>query len=292
MEQEIKVAIIGLDTSHSVEFTRRMQGDNCPTGEAVSGLRAVSCLQFATPFQNEEGLEKRRRQLEEWGVKVTTDFETAVADCDAIMIEINDPSRHWEYLERCAVFLDKPLADNIRNGRKIADLASQKGLRFFSSSPLRYDSGVVAAADKMPCPKAATVWGPLGIAPAGSSIVWYGVHVFEILQLVMGKGAAALQVINNADGAVAHVDYIDGRHAVVEMIVDVWRYGGVLRDYRNPEVGFSAVGNYYGELLRQVEKFFRTGEIPLAVGNTLEVMGMLDAAARSAASGRNEAIYC
>ena len=41
MKKEIKVAIIGLDTSHSVEFPRRMQAPDCPEKNKVEGLKAV-----------------------------------------------------------------------------------------------------------------------------------------------------------------------------------------------------------------------------------------------------------
>lgn len=295
MSTPLRVALIGLDTSHAIEFTRRMQGTDCPPGEAVEGLQAVTCLRFASPFQNEEGLDARQKTLESWGVRVTPRFDEAVADCDAIMLEINDPALHREYFERCAglgkpVFLDKPLADTLPNGRQIAALAEQRRVPLFSASSLRYDRAVVAAARAMPAPRTAIVWGPLGTAPAGSSIVWYGVHAFEMLQLCLGRGAAGVHVVRDANGLVACADYADGRRGVVELTTGAWRYGGVLRDHQNPEVPFSAAGGYYGELMKQVAAFFRGGVTPLPVADTLEVMGLLDAAERSAASGRREAL--
>ena len=39
---------IGLDTSHSVEFPRRMQAPDCPEKNKVEGLKAVTCLRFET----------------------------------------------------------------------------------------------------------------------------------------------------------------------------------------------------------------------------------------------------
>ena len=71
MSKDIRVAIVGLDTSHSIEFTRRMQAPDCPENQKVTGLRAVSCLRFETPFQDKDGLDGRQKQLEEWGVKVS-----------------------------------------------------------------------------------------------------------------------------------------------------------------------------------------------------------------------------
>ena len=52
-----------------------------PEAFRVNELIPVSCLRFATPLQNEAGPESL-------GVPVTEDFDTAVADCDAILQEI------------------------------------------------------------------------------------------------------------------------------------------------------------------------------------------------------------
>jgi hypothetical protein len=44
----------------------------------VKGVIPVACLRFPSPFQSEAGQDKRQAQLEEWGVRVTRDFDEAV----------------------------------------------------------------------------------------------------------------------------------------------------------------------------------------------------------------------
>ncbi|NLE28311.1 MAG: Gfo/Idh/MocA family oxidoreductase [Phycisphaerae bacterium] len=292
---DINVAIIGLDTSHSIEFSRRMQGGDCPADQKVSGLRAVSCLRFPTPFQDEKGQDERQRQLEAWNVKVTTRFEEAVADCDAIMIEINDPAYHLEYFSRCVdlgklIFLDKPMADTIANGKKIYDLIKSKNLKVFSSSSLRFVPQLVKACEEVPSPVYASIFGPLGGAPAGSGIVWYGVHTFEMLQRAMGRGAKSLFAYENADGVTAIVKYPGNRSAVAELRNDGWVYGGVLRMVETGTSYFVDMGRAYSDLLVEIEKFFRTGKSPVEIEDTLEVMAMLDATQKSVHSGKEETI--
>ena len=102
MSENWKIAIIGLDTSHSTAFPELMQDPKTPENLQIHGIRTVSCLRFETPFQNKEGLDKRQEYLESIGVKVTENFEEAVQDCDAIIIAINDPRCHAEYFEKCA----------------------------------------------------------------------------------------------------------------------------------------------------------------------------------------------
>lgn len=287
---DIKVAVIGLDTSHSVEFVKRMQDPDCPSDQRVPGLRATACLRFETPFQNQAGLAARQKQLEAWGVPVTTDFDAAVADCDAVMIEINDPARHLEYVRACAglgkpIFLDKPLADTIANGRAIAELAASANLRLVSSSSLRFVTALEAACAQFPAPNQASVFGPLGRAPAGSSIVWYGVHAFEMIERAMGCGAASLTAMQDRSGVVFVVGYGDGRRGVVELTTDSYVYGGTLRGDGKAAAFVVDMSMAYSLQLTRVEAFFRTGRAPVAIEDAVEVMAMLDAAQQALDTG-------
>ena len=297
MTKTSKVAIIGLDTSHAVEFPKLMQDPAVPAENRVPELKATSCLRFETPFQNKEGLEKRSRYLENIGVQVTEDFDAAVADCDAILIEINDPSFHLEYFERCAalgkpVFLDKPFADTFANAMKIMEIAEKHGTRFFTSSALRFDFDFVAGLAEGTVPEAVTVWGPIGAAPAGSSLIWYGVHTFEMLQRAMGRGAVSVKVCGDRRGYVCHVVYADGRRGVVELTENVYRYGALIRDHKAKEQLISLTGNvpFYAMLLREIVRFL-DGAQPVELADSVEVMAMLSAAERSIVTGNAEPVY-
>jgi predicted dehydrogenase len=295
MAKEMKVAIIGLDTSHSIEFARRIQAPDCPKDQQVSGMKVVSCLRFGTPFQNEEGLNGRQKQLEDWGIEVSTDFKETVKDCEAILIEINDPAYHLEYFKKCAdlgkpMFLDKPLADNIKNGQAILDIVRKKKARVFSSSSSRFLPQLSKSIEAIPQPLFSAFYGPLGIAPAGSSIVWYGVHAFEMLERAMGRGAQSLTTVKDASGVTVVVDYSDKRTGVVELVESAYVYGGVLRT-KDKSVPFVAdMGRAYTDLLVEIGRFFAGGRSPVDMEDTQEVMAMLDAAERSRQSGKKEAV--
>ncbi len=292
---DIKVCLIGLDTSHTIEFAKRVQSPECMETDKVEGLRVVSCLRFPTPFQNKEGLDYRQNQLEGWGIPVTSVFDEAVEDCDAIMIEINDPSLHLEYIKRCAnlgkpIFLDKPLADNIANGREICRIAGEKNLRIFSASSLRFLPEVQEACAEMPKPMYASIYGILGHAASGSSIVWYGVHAFELLQSAMGNGANRISCVKDAAGVVVTVEYPGGRRGVVESTLGSEAFGGCLRtnkDVVSFKMGDSGYRLAYTKLIRSVADFFRGGETPVHLEDTLEIMAMLDAAERSMQEGKS-----
>ncbi len=138
-------------------------------------------------------------------------------------------------------------------------------------------------------PAACTVYGALGKAPAGSSIVWYGVHAFEMLQRAMGNGARSVVTRKDASGAVVTVAYRDGRRGVVELNEGSWIYGGTLRT-KEEALPFTAnLGRMYADLVTRIAAFFKGGDSPVPLEATREIMGMLDAAERSLQSGKEEA---
>ncbi|HCS76111.1 MAG TPA: hypothetical protein DIW17_19850 [Clostridiales bacterium] len=289
-----RIGIVGLDTSHSIEFTRRMQAPDCPADLKVDGMEVVTCYPFLTPFTNDEILAQRKAQLEEWGVKIVDSVKEAAAGCDAIMIEINDPSLHLEYFKKILslnlkkpVFLDKPLADSYENGKQICDLAEEHDIPLLSASALRYSQNLVDASSAIPQPKQAYIYGPLGVPPVGSGIIWYGVHCFEMLERAMGRGAVSIDVLKAEAGAVAVVSYPDKRQGVVVLTESDYSYGGNLKG--DNKIESFVVNSYwfYTELLHDMREFFQTGEALSKPEDALEIMDLLDCASKSYETGRS-----
>ena len=298
MSEKLKLAIIGLDTSHAVEFPKLIQDPATPPERRIEGLQVTRCLRFSTPFQSEEGLNQRQAYLESIGVEVTTDFDYAVGDCDVISININDPAFHLEYFEKCAklgkrIFLDKPVADNLENTVKIFEIAKENNVEFCSASSLRFDVDFLEGCERNPNVSSLHVWGPVGCAAAGSSIIWYGVHAFEMLQRGMGRGAATVTVSTDRNGYLCHVIYKDGRRGIVELTRNNYEYGAVFRNNSGfaDKIDVTRRIPYYRQQLLAVLEFFKTGKEPNTLEDTFEVMAMLDAADRSAVTGRPEVVY-
>lgn len=292
----IKVAIIGLDTSHSTAFPKFMQDPAIPAENRISGLQAISCLRFETAFQRKEGLDKRQKYLESIGIKVTENFDEAVSGCDAIMLEINDPALHLEFFEKCAplskrIFIDKPFADTTGNMLKIIEAAKKYDVEFFTSSSLRYDVDLTAGIAQCPSPRRATVWGPVGKAASGSGIIWYGCHAFEMLETVMGRGAVSVSGIQDAAGYIFEISYADGRRGTVELTPGS-PFGAILRDaeFNCTAVNVSGKIPFYQMLLQEILRFFREGKA-LALEDSIEVMAILAAADRAVHSGKTETVY-
>ena len=294
-EKQIKVAFIGLDTSHSVQFAQYIQDPNIPAENRCTDLLVTRCMRFETPFQGKEGLDARQKQLEALGILVTEDFDEAIADCDAIFLEINDPTLHLEYFKKCAklgkpIFLDKPFADTVANAKAIAAIAEENNIKFFTASKLRNFQSIEDLAAKNMEVKTAMAWGSLGKCPEGYSlIIWYGVHTFELLERMMGIGAETIHTLPNESGFDCQVKYSDGRSALVKMVVGAGTYGCWVSDGRNVDSA-SAVSGTPINMLNNFVALCRGAEPAVSVEESLEIMAMLEAAERSYNSGKAEAV--
>jgi predicted dehydrogenase len=291
MSKPLRIAVVGLDTSHSIEFIRRFQAPDCPADQQVPGAVISACLSFETPFQNQEGLAKRQAQLEGWGVKVTRFFDEAVADCDAIMLEINDPAYHAEYFARVAglgkpVFVDKPMAGTVADGQRMLELAARHGTQVMSCSSLRFATSLADALGLVPDPRLVNCYGAMGIAPAGDSLVWYGVHAFEMLHLALGGRASQVSAIEVGSAIVSAVEYPDGRQGLVECRPGSYVYGGRLqgKDRVQP---FLVDSRYtYRDLLRSVIRFFNGAAPAATLQDAFEILELMQASRKSLETGK------
>jgi len=295
-DKQIKVAFIGLDTSHSVQFAQYIQDPNIPAENRCTDLLVTRCMRFETPFQGKEGLDTRQKQLEDLGIMVTEDFNEAIADCDAIFLEINDPTLHLEYFRKCAklnkpIFLDKPFADTLENAKAIARIAEENNVRFFTASKLRNFQTIEDLAAKNLEVTTAMAWGSLGKCPEGYSlIIWYGVHTFELLERFMGIGAEAVLTLPTNVGFDCQVKYKDGRTALVKMSSGIgggygcWVLGGGVVECALAQSGTPI------NMLNNFVKMCRGEEPAVAVEESLEIMAMLEAAEKSYQSGKWEAV--
>lgn len=295
MTDEFTLGVIGLDTSHTIEFARLIQGEDDPK-QAIQGLRIRRCMRFPSAFQSEPDQDKRQAQLEQWGVEVTTRLDETVRDVDGILLELNDPAMHLPYVRQIAdlgkpVFLDKPLAASLEQGRQIVALAAARELPLWSSSSLRFLDTLTEARNVVGKPELGSFFGALGKAAAGSDLVWYGVHTVEMLVAAMGTGAARVRACQDNRGIVQTVQYADGRRAVTECNQNAYFYGGRLQSKETVRC-FDACGatSLYINLLNQIRAFFLTGTVPVPLAETLEVQAILDAGERSLASGCEEEV--
>jgi hypothetical protein len=285
----IRLGMLDFDTSHVVEFTKRLNRVNIAEDQWVDGARVV----VACPGESKimpERIPGYTEQMKKMGVPLVERPEEMIGKVDGMMIESQEGGVHWEraqpFLEAgLPCFIDKPFTCSVDEARKIVDLAQKKKVPVFSSSSLRYAPDVVRfLAD----PAHGNIlgvysYGPASLHERNPGLFHYGIHPVELLFTLMGPGCERV-TCTHEDG--------------VDLVTGQWSKGRVA-SVRGIRAGRSAYGfvaftdkgvfpvtvgtrDIYRELLKQIVVLFQTGKSPLDIAVTVEIVGFIEAALRSA----------
>jgi predicted dehydrogenase len=290
--QELKIGIIGTDTSHAIIFTRLLNDVSEPYH--VSGGRVVAAypggsLDFPLSADRVEGFMNRLQN--EYGVQRASSIEEVADCCDAILLLSADGRVHLEQFRLiCSygkpVFIDKPFALNSADGAEIFRLAGEQGLPIMSSSSLRYAEQLVKGLAQVQRSdiQSATVSGPLAIEPTQSHYFWYGIHSIEMLYTIAGPGCKELSVTVTETEEIIQAVWQDGRIGAVHCKYDTATpFAAAIRIATEiADIQITADAKpYYASLLEQITVLFRTGRAPLDGAETLEIIRFIEAAEQS-----------
>jgi len=291
--QPVRVGIIGLDTSHVIEFTRIFNDPTDP--QHVPGVRVVAAFKGGSPDieSSRTRVDKFTAQLRDtWKIEIVNDIPTLCGMVDAVLLESVDGRVHLEQVESVLaahkpVFIDKPLAASYRDASEIARLARDAGVPWFSSSSLRFWEET----QRLRNPEGVgrifgySVYGPDPIEPHHPDLMWYGIHAVEMLFTLMGPGCESVSRTSTEGEDVVAGKWKDGRL-------------GVMRGFRNglDDYGITLFGEKsvlhsgprpesYRPLLIEISKFFRTHVAPVQPEETLEIFAFMEAADLSEARG-------
>ena len=284
--QPVRVGIIGLDTSHVIEFTRIFNDPADP--QHVPGVWIVAAFKGGSPDieASRTRIDKFTAELrDKWNIEIVNDIPTLCGKVDAILLESVDGRVHLEQVKPVLaahklVFIDKPLAASYRDAKEIARLAQEAGVPWFSSSSLRFWEETERLKD--PAGAGAilgySVFGPAPIEPHHPDLMWYGIHAVEMLYTLMGPGCESVSRTSTEGEDVVTGKWKDGRLGVVRGFRNgFYDYGitlfgekAVLHSGPRPET--------YRPLLVEIAKFFRTGVAPVRPAETLEMFAFMEAA--------------
>ena len=294
---ETKVGIIGLDTSHSLAFTKIM---NVTKDPRVAGFRVTAAHQWGSRdiVSATNRYPKYIVQMKEMGVEIVPTVEDLLAKVDVVCLETNDGREHFWQAEKVfaagkPVFIDKPIAHNLRDAIRIYEAGRKYGAKYFSASALRYSKVAKAAhAGEYGRILTAALTSPSPVEEQGTHgfYSWYGIHGFEPLVAIMGTGVKTVSCFRNDDGDVVNAVWADGRMGQLHLLRKNWNYTGYVQPEKKPQ-GWTAPSvlfdGYpgYEPLLEQIVTFFKTGVPPVPPEECLEVMAFMEAAEMSAKRG-------
>lgn len=280
-----RVGIIGLDTSHSVEFSKVLNTD---LSNAYKGFKVVAAYPYGS--QSIESsftrIPSNIEKVKAFGVEIVDSIASLLSKVDVVLLETNDGRLHAEqatlvFQSGKRVFIDKPIGANLKDVQKIFTEAKSYGASFFSSSALRYaknigeiENGVFGNV------LGAETFSPCTIENTHDDLYWYGIHGVEMLFAVMGSGCMTVQATHSSTTDLAVGKWADGRVGVFRgMRNGVNAFGGsVFCEKSNV-----TLGDYegYGSLLTEIVRYFETGIVPVPEKQTKEIYAFMSAYQKS-----------
>jgi len=285
-----RVGMIGLDTGHSVAFTKSLNDPQA--GDKYNGYKVVAAYPKGT--DNIETWKTRipeyTKEVQKHGVEIVGSIEEMLEKVDVVLLTCIDGNKHLEQALPVLkagkpLFIDKPFAASLSDAFKIVEAAKHYNVPIFSSSSLRYIEGVKEIADgEIGEVIGAETFSPAHIEEHHPDLFWYGVHGVEILFTIMGTGCKSVKRTFTDD---------------TDVVVGVWEDDriGTYRGIRKGKGGYGAtvfgeksikvLDNYkgYNPLLIKITEFFDTGISPVSIDETLEIFAFMQAAEESKLKG-------
>ncbi len=286
----VRIGLCDGDTSHVVEFTKRYNHIEISEDQWVDGCQVVA-LCPGTSNICPERIPGYVETLRGWGVEIVDRPEDLIGKVDAIHIESNEGAKHRAHAELflsagLPCFIDKPFTSSVKDALAIAGLAEKKRVPIFSASSLRFALEIQALrADEENVGKVfgADAYTPAALDEFNPGLFHYGIHGVETLYGLMGPGCEQVWCV-----------FTPG----AEMVVGKWGDGrlGTVRGTREGghSYGYTAfcekavrpttidAGFIYRELLKAISRMFQTGEAPISLAESVEVVAFIEAALKSA----------
>lgn len=286
----IKLGIVDCDTSHVLQFTMRLNHVGIDEEQWVDGAQVVAAYPGASAVVEQATIDERVNQLREWGVEIVENEKDLLGKVDGVLIESNQGSQHLKHAEvfmkaGLPCYIDKPFANSADDALAIARLAKENKVPFFSSSSLRYAPEIVEAKSSEEVGRVigADTWSPAGLHPASPGLAHYGIHGVEMLFALMGAGCEKVCCAFNEEiGEVDTGMWADGRIGVMRGTrAGAHSYGFVAWGEKSVRTSGINTAYIYRELVKQFVQMFQTGQSPIDVNETIELVCFMDAALES-----------
>ena len=287
MAEDLRIGIIGLDTSHSEQFTLRLNDPANPNH--IPGARVVAAFPAGSPDIDESkerigGFTATVR--DKFGVRIVGSVAEACKDVDAVLLLSLEGRPRLEQMKEIVaagkpVFMDKPVAATLKDAVEIYKLAAAAQVSVFSSSAVRWYPGVleVANAEETPA-RSAISYGPAHVLPHHPDLFFYGVHPAEALFVVMGSGCVSVTRTTTPSASIVTGIWSGGRTGTLEAIHE-GAMGYKLIRFGDKQITEQKSDGDYTPMLREIVKFFQTKQPPISPKETLEIYAFMAAAEES-----------
>jgi hypothetical protein len=196
-----RVGIVGSDNSHSITFSQIMNDPSNPNH--VEGFEVTHLF----------GLdEKRNMEVARLGKikNIVSDHLEMIGKIDIAFIEFRHGGLHLEYARpfienKIPVFIDKPLAANTTDAKRLIQLAKEKDVLMTSFSTLRFISLAQEIKNlfKAEEPIFLSIIGPADPESEYGGLIFYAIHVAELFNEIAGCGIHEVEAIRKGKNIIA-----------------------------------------------------------------------------------------
>jgi len=319
----VRVGLVGLDTSHATSFASILHDPD--NSFHIPGARVVAAYpggsyDMPISISRVDGFTNELKH--KYGVPIMDAPEDVADACDIVCILASDGRVHPALFQavagRCrSAFVDKPFAVSTEDAQHMFTHADRTGTRIFTTSAFRYADGLVDALNSIRATgeriNTCRVRYWLQLQETQGRYFWYGIHASEMLLTIMGKGIRSVEVSEQGNRDTIMVWHESGHQSyLVGSRDDGTFHVSIDTDMRTLEVDLGPSSpSLAARVLASALDVLTDGHFPrlwsaTAAGSvsgcrsgrafdpdqkeTLEVIGLLDAAQRSFSSKERAAV--
>ena len=280
-----RLGIVGSDNSHAIAFSKLCNVDD-------NDLRVDDAKVVAVFGEEAERTEEVSREGQI--PTIAERPEDMIGDVDAVLVVFRDGRKHRKFAEPfiregIPTFVDKPLAVSTEDATALLELADKKGGLLTSFSTLRYAGDMLSfrsEMDKLGPIASAVFSGPADRQSEYGGLPFYGIHIAEMLQALVGTGVESVCANENGKNIAATLNYADGKLAVLNFLGEASYVFHMLAFAKDGWNGRALdASTCYQDGLEVVLDMVKTGKRPLTDEELLEPVRVLEAIEESLTSG-------
>lgn len=281
----IRFGLIGVDSTHSVAFTKLL-GDG--TTGVVQGGTITAAWQGPTTADfppSRDRNDELSAQVARLGVPFLETAEEVAGAVDALLVVASDARTHPGYLAQLCrygkpIYIDTRFALTSAAAATMLEQAEAAGCLVLAGSPKRFAAEYVTAVNNIGARiERIELEGGLPEEPYHPFLAWYGVHLVELAVAAFGPGCVS---VDARPGEVV-LEWADGRVARLRGGSDWVPYtrGMLHADGLEAAFDIEARPQMLVGLLESIVTACQTGEQNVPSAHILATVGIVEAAALS-----------
>lgn len=212
---------------------------------------------------------------EEWCYKFNVNqcysIDELCQKCDFIIILApSNPEKHLEYAEAVLkygkpTYIDKTFAPDYETAAKIFDIAKRYSTPFFSTSALRF-------ADEL---EELDGGNNFIITGGGSNFPEYCIHTIEMAIKLLDNKIEDVNIVRQGEQRICHLTAANGNRATV-IYAPSLPFSVACNRADGKDVYVKIASDFFGNLMKDITRFFEDGSVSFDTDQTLEAMRLRD----------------